>query len=106
MTTTTSPLLTKFPPSKIASEPSPLVNPPPWIQNMTGFNALAGVDFPGRNGVNMFRNRQFSDPVSVDWAHGEPKVSAEMDGGPVYNEEYVHRAGSLAYGIPRKRNER
>jgi hypothetical protein len=86
-TTTTSPLLAKFPPSKIESEPSPLVNAPPWIQNITGFNLLEEVDCPGRKGVKMFKKRQSSCPWRSTWAQGDPKVSAEMAGGPVYSEE-------------------
>lgn len=79
VTTTTSPRLTKFPPSKIASLPSPPVNAPPCIQNITGFNSvpLGSFEF-GINGVKMLMKRQSSFPVPPIWIHGEPKESADM----------------------------
>jgi hypothetical protein len=73
---------------------------------MTGLNSLDDDDAAGMNGVKMFKKRQFSMPLPPICAQGEPKVRAEMVDGPVYTEEYSQRAGRLAYGIPRKRNER
>jgi hypothetical protein len=50
---------------------------------MTGFKSLEDVDWPGRNGVKTFKKRQSSSPYRADWAHGDPKLRAEIVGDPV-----------------------
>jgi hypothetical protein len=98
-TITTSPLDAMFPPSNVGSLAVPLVNAPPCIQNITGFNCFdpAGA---GRYVVQMLRNRQSSDPPP-DCKHCEPyEVASELP-FPLYGVEYVNLLGCGAYRMPR-----
>jgi dihydroxyacetone kinase len=82
--------------AKEGSELQPLVKAPPWIQTMTGREAV-------RDGVKMLRDRQSSDTregSASGWGQHAPKDVATKGGVQLEGVGRVQRS-AVAYGTPR-----
>ncbi len=83
-------LFARFAPSYMGSDPEPVVNAPPWIQNMTG-----SVAWGSRLGVQTFRFRQSSPDGSVS-----QRVS--MNTRPALPANHLFGGGSCGQMFPKR----